>query len=234
MNNDSILDKRRFGEANSSPVDNLSCDRQTKGDIPVSNAPDGDAWKRLLYSEAWKQYCHEDNLGQSRNNFFLGVQGAMIAILTLAAKPLLELPPARFWNHDVYLGMTALGMLAAVIGLLALALDRHWKAVTDAGRAYLNIRWCTIMAIETTMELGHYGLASLERKWRAFSKTNSAKEFQPFSEPESLVSIKVPPLPEARGWSSIQKVVSVLEKIHWGVVVVGVALVALGIMGVGT
>lgn len=196
----------------------------------MSSPPDKDDWKRLLYSEAWKQYCHEDNLGQSRNNLFLGVQAALIALLTLVAKPLLEAQHTQLWNHNIHLGMTTLGLLAAVIGGVSLALDSHWKAVIEAGRLYLNIRWCTVMAIETELGLQQYGPASLEDKWRAFSRENPNRKHHPFPGSDTLKSIEVLPLPKTRGWSSMRKVVSVLEKVHWGVVVVGVLLVVLSVL----
>lgn len=196
----------------------------------MSGAPDKDVWKSLLYSEAWKQYCHEDNLGQSRNNLFMGVQAALIALLALALKPLLETEPTYLWNCNIHLGMMVFGCLAAIIGKISYALDSHWLAVIEAGRAYLNIRWCTVIGLETELGLQQYGPASLEDKWRVFSRENPDEEYQPFADSNTLRSIKVPPLPETRGWSSMKRVVTVLQRVHMAMVIVGVLLIVLSIV----
>src|SRR5437867_3655820 len=69
---------------------------------PSKDVNVNDEWLRLIYSEAWKQYSHEDTLGQTRMSIFVGVHSALIGILAIITKPLLDIPAIsigahRFW-----------------------------------------------------------------------------------------------------------------------------------------
>jgi hypothetical protein len=81
-----------------------------------------DDWLRLMYTEAWKQYSHEDTLGQSRMNIFLAVHAALIAILAAILKPLLDMPPRQIGSHQIYIGLGILGLFAVIIGVFSLLL----------------------------------------------------------------------------------------------------------------
>lgn len=74
----------------------------------MSNESEG--WLRTLYAEAWKQYSHEDNLSQSRNNLFLGVQAAMIAILAGISGSLIGMEPIEIGSHQLWVGFGVLGI----------------------------------------------------------------------------------------------------------------------------
>ena len=58
------------------------------------------AWLETSYVEAWRQYVHEDRLSQTRNNLYLGVQAAFVALLTAAAGFLLPLDPVVIGAHQ--------------------------------------------------------------------------------------------------------------------------------------
>lgn len=199
-----------------------------KGKIPVNNTFDLNTWKQHLYTEAWKQYCHEDNVAQTRNNLFMAVHTALISLLTFVAKPLFEIGTRQIGDQTVHLGMLALGFLAFVIGSFSFALDFYWSAVIAADRAYLNIRWCTAFVIEREIGLNKYGLASLEHVYRKFSVENPAANFHPFPDSEELASIEIPILPKKRGWDTIQGSVTILKCVHALIIAVGVALIWFG------
>ena len=50
-----------------------------------------DDWKRLAYAVAWTQYCHEDDLAQTRTNVSLTIQAALLALLVGLFSPIVEI-----------------------------------------------------------------------------------------------------------------------------------------------
>ncbi len=68
-----------------------------------------------LYTEAWKQYSHEDNLYQNRSNLFLGLNSAFIAALGIAIANV-SITSVQIYNYmcPIYLLLTAIatGILA--------------------------------------------------------------------------------------------------------------------------
>jgi|SRR5882672_6587640 len=170
-----------------------------------------DDWLRLIYSEAWKQYIHEDTQGQARMSIFLTVQTALIAILAIITKPLLDMPSKQFGSRQIYLGVGLLGLFAVIIGFFSLFLGMIWRSANKAARITLNLRWIPISAIERIAALNHVNvglkdvnLAEFENKCR--DKLKSKKDYYPY-EIEGLSDLKISseltPLPNIRGWSSI-------------------------------
>ena len=182
-------------------------------------------WLRTLYVEAWKQYSHEDNLSQSRNNLFLGVQAAMIAILTGISGLLIRMEPIEIGSHRLWVGFGALGIITVTFAVFASRLAAYWKGVTKSGRAYMNLRWIAIRAIEERVGLHSINLAGMEHNWRDFSKSNPGKEYRPFTDSESLKQYAVPPLEKVRAWSSILAVIKIVEVLWYFLLGIGVILI---------
>ncbi|KOF07232.1 hypothetical protein AC739_19545, partial [Planococcus glaciei] len=86
-------------------------------------------WLRTLYSEAWKQYSHEDNISQKRNNLFLAVQAALIATLTGASGILLKLKALKVGSYELWIGHLALGFILIVFWYFANRLTSFWESV---------------------------------------------------------------------------------------------------------
>jgi len=191
---------------NQKPVSEQQNQSREIKDIHVS-----DDWLRLLYSEAWKQYIHEDAQGQTRMNIFLTVQAALIAILAAISKPLLDMPPKQVGSHQVYIGVGILGLVAVIIGFFSLVLGARWKSVTEAGRLYLNLRWIPIAAIEKSAQLNDINLAGLENAWRKHSKENSGTDFHPYATIAELSEFRLRPLPNIRGWSAISGTITSIQ-----------------------
>lgn len=182
-------------------------------------------WLRTLYVEAWKQYSQEDNLSQSRNNLFLGVQAAMIAILTGISGLLIRMEPIEICSHRLWVGLGALGVITVTFAVFASCLAAYWKGVTKSGRAYMHLRWIAIRAIEDRVGLHSINLAGMEHNWREFSKSNPGKEYHPFADSESLKQHAVPPLEKVRAWSSILAVIKIVEVLWYFLLGIGVILI---------
>jgi hypothetical protein len=182
-----------------------------------------------MYAEAWKQYSHEDTLGQSRMNMFLAVHAALIAILAAISKPLLDMPPKQIGSHEVYIGLGILGIFAVIIGSFSLLLGARYKSVTEAGRLYINLRWITIAAIERIARLNDVNLAGLEHEWRKSSTEKPGTVYRPYENIEGLAEFSLDPLPRIRGWSSISWTISAIQVLFalitvGGFILLGIAL----------
>jgi len=125
-----------------------------------------EGWLRTMYTEAWNQYCHEDNISQSRNNLYLGVQAALIAILTGISGSLIGMDPLTVGSHKIWVGLGSLGTFVVVCAIFATRLAAYWKGVTKAGRGYLNLRWIAIRAIEEHAGMHQVNLTGMEHNWR--------------------------------------------------------------------
>lgn len=184
-----------------------------------------DDWLRLMYSEAWKQYSHEDTQGQARMSIFLTVQTALIAILAIISKPLLDMPPRQIGSHQVYIGVGILGLFAVVIGVFSLLLGAIWKSANEAGRLALNLRWIPIAAIERMAGLNDVNLAGLEHKWRGWT----GGVYYPYKDIEELAE-EFPlhgHLPKIRGWSAIKLTVCLIQVLFALITIVGFALLGI-------
>lgn len=169
-------------------------------------------WLRTLYIEAWKQYSHEDNISQSRNNLFLAVQAALIAILTGISGVLIRMEPINISSYKINLGIGILGFIIVFFAFFVHRILLHWRSVTKAGQAFLNLRWVTARAIEQEADID--GLATIEEGWYKYSKSNPDSEYHtPFPEYESLRKIQIPTKKKIGGWLSILKVIKVVEQI---------------------
>lgn len=176
------------------------------GDVSVS-----DDWLRLMYAEAWKQYIHEDTQGQARVSIFLTVQTALIAILAIITKPLLDMPPKQIGSHQVYIGVGLLGLFTVIIGVFSLFLGVIWRSVNKAARITMNLRWIPIAAIERIARLNDVNLAGLEHEWRRSSREKPDADYKPYESIAELAEFRLGPLPKFRGWSSISWTISGIQ-----------------------
>lgn len=188
-------------------------------------------WQTLVYSEAWKQYCHEDNIGVSRMQVFLAVESAFIAVLALISKPLMDLDSVQLGCHSLHLGLAVLAGFMVIIGILLFFLAWVWRCVTTAGRCYLNLRWFPIYAMEKLAQLDDVNLAGVENGWRKFfkSKENRCKKYPIHQDIQELEEEKfeLGPLPRFRGWTSFESITWVFQVISVLLAIAGIALIFL-------
>jgi hypothetical protein len=184
-------------------------------------------WLQILYQEAWKQYSHEDNISQSRNNLFMGIQAALVTILVGVTPFLIGMTPIAVGNKEIPIGIPVLGFILILFSFFATRLTLYWKGVTKAGNAYLNLRWITIRAIEHRVGLSGINLAEIEHKWRQFIRVNPDKNYHPFVESEDLNEHYVAPRGEVGGWDSILRVIDLVKAIWRFLGVMGILLIVL-------
>src|SRR5881409_2069636 len=110
-------------------------------------------WLRKLYEEAWKQYSHEDNLAQSRTNFYATVHAALFALLAAVIRRLYDVGGATIFSYHVHLGLVFVGVVMIGVASLSLCLLHNWKDVMVAGRQYLDLRLATVLAIEALAQI---------------------------------------------------------------------------------
>lgn len=181
---------------------------------------------RVLYVETWKQYCHEDTLGQNRTTGFMAIHTAFIAILALAAMPLLQMNlKALACAPHVQWGVVLFGGLVAGLGVTSWFVDKYWAEVNSAGRDYVKLRRATLIAIEASRGLDSIGPASIEDKWECHPRD---KPFTPYEERPGLI---VRGYPSTEGWSSTKKIVKIMRVVHEAQTILGLLLLAIGFCG---
>ena len=187
-------------------------------------------WLNTTYIEAWKQYSHEDNLSQSRNRLFWGVQAALIALLTAATSVLKGIDPVSVVDQDLNIGLFLLGLVAVVFGTFGLHLASDWSGVTKAARGYIRARRAVMMAIENAVGLRFpFALQDMEERWKRFSRDNPGKSYHPFSTLENLEDLEIPCYEKVSGWESLQSVISLAKLLWFLVVATGLFLVIFSI-----
>jgi hypothetical protein len=197
-----------------------------KTTVPADDAKADADWLRKLYEEAWKQYSHEDNLGQTRTNFFIGLQAALLGILAAASKPLYEIGPTAMFGWRVHLGLIFIGLFMGLIGLFCYFVSARWAQATEAGKRYVSLRWVTAQAIEKQVAVGRkYGLATVEGRWR---ESSDADGFRPFADDEQLRHLSVPARVPSGGWQSMLQVIRSWQIVCRTIFACGVALILLG------
>src|ERR1700761_6767709 len=98
-------------------------------------------WLKILYVETWKEYMHEETIAHSKNTFFLSIHGALLAILSGVSAILVKSPIVKIDLKVFNPSLFYLSFLTAIIGSLALFINRNWKMVSETHRSYMNIRW---------------------------------------------------------------------------------------------
>jgi hypothetical protein len=152
---------------------------------------------RTIYSEAWKQYDHEDNLAQSRTNVIIAVHTALIALLGIAIDPVTTRVQAGLSAEDWFLPGIAGGIMI-IAGIMLVILSLNWRMMTITAQRYINLRWLPVIAIEKLAAVEEIGLASLEHAYRKFSKENPEADWYPWPETDNLSIFKLEGLPRGR------------------------------------
>jgi hypothetical protein len=187
-------------------------------------------WLRKLYEEGWKQYCHEDNLGQSRTNFFMGIQAGLLAILAAFMKPMFEIGYWKIAGSEIHLGLLLIGTFTLLVGIFSFAVSTNWENVTKAGKQYVNLRWITIAAIEAELgSVSRFGLAGIEDNWRRHCISNA---YKPFDNSERLKHHQMEAPLKNEGWGSMLAVIRLWRGLCLAMAVLGFLLMVSGIFGV--
>ena len=210
-------------------IDCISLKEGSMSGLKDLNVAD-EQWLRVIYTEAWNQYAHEDNLAQGRNNFFMGLQAALIALWTAFLKPLYEIGEVSIGSYTMHLGLLLLGGSTFLIGLFSFLLTWNWKAATQAGQRYLNLRWMPIIAIEKLAQIHRFGIATLEHEWKQLSEIHPNEPYRPFENIEGLEKCQLKPNTKVRGWSSMLNVISFWLIICGVLVVAGIVLMIVGLI----
>jgi hypothetical protein len=192
----------------------------------LSNGLD-ENWQRELYTQAWRQYEHENTLSLSRNTSFLTLHTAMLgiptAVLALAGKEA---------NDDKLL---LFSLTLTVFGLMAIPLCRYWRRVTDGGQGYLKVRWAVIRALEEKVQLGRFGLATLEEEWRGKRRGEGCCEdyVALFPEIPSLSKLQIRYHEECDGWETTRRLIAAISILWTFAICVGFILLIISLKKTG-
>lgn len=160
-------------------------------------------WLRTLYTEAWGQYKHEDTVSQSRNQFFITIQTALVAFVAAISGHLIR---------DKEGGLSVLGGIMIGVGLFLLFLTILWLLVNNAGQRYLNLRWGVAKAVEKAICLNDAGLAGTEHRWQ-----DQTHEWLPYGK---NVTKPIQPRLWIGGWKAT-RYVAVCMLLLWSVTILG-------------
>jgi hypothetical protein len=172
----------------------------------------------VLYSESWKQYVHEDSMSHTKNTFFLSSHGAMLAVLTGVSSVLFNIDPFLYKCTTIYYGKAFLGVLAIVIGLIGIRINRYWCDVNEAHRAYTKARWLSAIAIESELKISGFGLANLEHHWK---ENTDANGFYPYSDIPELAEHKIDIKHNTEGYDSINAIIKLINILWWTIIICG-------------
>ena len=199
----------------------MNSNKSAKKEIKINKQE----WITLLYSEAWKQYVHEDNLGQTRTNFFISIQTAIIAIIGFISPSLYNLGTVNNLNFKLNLGLIALGGLWIIGSSFAIFILTKWAVVTKAGKEYVRFRRIQLMGLEKIAGIDNIGISTQEIEWLDKKST-----YFPFKAIESIKSISVKEIKPDSGWISIENAILCLRLIWTIILIIGIFITILGIM----
>lgn len=182
----------------------------------------------IMYSEALKQYIHEDTLSHTKNTFFLSSHGAMLAVLTGVSSVLIKLEPVTYNSISIFYGIILLGFIAILIGILGLTINKYWNSINEAHRAYSHARWLSAIAIETELELTDVGLAGIEHRWKENQKKTD-NEFYPFKDVLGLEEHKIKDRHSFEGYDSIGGVIKIINILWLAIIFVALLSVTVNI-----
>jgi len=196
-------------------------------EIGVSKfSPEALSLMQLLYEEGWRQYTHEDNLGQRRTTFFLGLQGGVIAFFGAISPRFYEVGWQNILGYSLDFGLVLLGFLWLIAASFCLIVIHNWHSVTIAGRQYVEFRRIHLQCIEELLGIQEIGLATKEFEWRA-TKT----DFIPFPCVDSMKRLSVKPLRDT-GWLTMEGGIRSMGLMWLLVMLAAVAAVLLGVFPV--
>ena len=181
-------------------------------------------WLKELYQEGWRQYVHEDNLGQTRTNFFLGLQAAIVAITGTVTSPVYRIGYISIFGHQLHLGLISLGCLWIITALFSIYCIINWQLVTNAGKQYVRFRRIQLRAIEELSGVFTIGLATQECKWLE----KKEGEYVPFPQVESIKDFSLSPIIADSGWVVMEKTIRWLRIMWFLILFAGIALIVIG------
>lgn len=122
-------------------------------------------WHEILYSEAWNQYKHEDNLVQSRNQMYLTILTLLLSVCIGIVTFLLGRNEP---NSEISLSVNVLisGIVLLIFSIIILIIVKSWSGVTDASKHYVNMRFLVAKDIENKFVHDNLGLAQREDYWK--------------------------------------------------------------------
>ena len=174
-------------------------------------------WLQILYSEGWKQYCHEDNLGTTRNNMFIGINGFLIALMVGSLNPLTEVMGKGLLKIDTSL---CSGIIFSFFGILGFKIAKIWKKLALAGQQYYNMRRTMLRLIEKKACLSSVNLAEKEDQWRKHSKEHPTQSFSLDNNEEFTIA----PYCHHGGWISTSNIASVIKFLWLAIYCIGIFL----------
>lgn len=157
-----------------------------------------------LYTQGWTQYSHEDNLGQTRSKFFLGIQTAFLITLSAILRPMIFPNKGEFFFENRNLGLLIFGFMVLIISIINIIINFNWLSVTRAGRKYVQLRRLQLSALEKLAGLTEIGLASQEKEWLDMKKESSSssncEKFKLYPGQEEFNEYSLEPIKANSGW----------------------------------
>ena len=178
-------------------------------------------WLRAAYTEAWKQYVHEDTLTLQRNNIFVIIQTALLALFGSLTSALIKSDTLVIGAYTAYTGYFFIGIIACVFSVFAFLLLRNWEGVTDSAQAYVDLRWSTCRRIEEAVGLEDEGvnLAVKEGELKLAIGNAAAPTYSPYGRHSVCAELQNFSIVTKGtiGWGSIKKLIRHL-RVFWGAI----------------
>ncbi len=165
---------KNMPETNDPPVTPPKTAAEATSIAIETNAIPRPEWLQVIYSEAWKQYCHEDNLYQNRSSIYLGINTALAATLALVVSRT-EFSSVSLRHQSIPVGGIALSAGALFIAVMGVVIQKHWERLTNVCRAYLSLRLSTARLMEIEAGFENLTLVGLENRWLEWSNKQSDK-----------------------------------------------------------
>jgi hypothetical protein len=127
----------------------------------------------------------------------IAVHAALVALLGVALDPLISAIAMKLTPKDWYLPAIP-GALTLIAAIALLVLTLQWRSVSISAERYTSLRWLPIIAIEKAAGVSQIGLASLEHRYRDYSRNNQVEPWRPWEGIRGLQDIQLPPLPMRR------------------------------------
>jgi hypothetical protein len=185
-------------------------------------------WLRTAYAEAWKQYSHEDTLSLQRNNLFIIIQTALLAVLGTTTAGLLRVEPYDLLGYKVQLACLAMGALTTTFAAFAFVLLRNWANVTESAQAYVALRSSTCLRLEEVVGLQALGVSLADTEAELKSATRAKKgEYRPYPQRTSPKYESITSLGTI-GWDSTRELIASLKALWIGLLTLGIGLIIIG------
>jgi len=196
----------------------------------TSKIPDND-WLKVLYTETWKQYIHEDQFVQNRGVLFTSLFTAILASMSVFSPLILGIGYAYFYNTKIHLGVILLGLLWFFVTMVLRQLTTYFEKITVAGRGYVNVRSATLRIIEHLAGLDFYGPAVFEDIWREKSSNDKdQKKIKVLTHTPQLERLStILPYNFGGSFTFFRDVIKTLRRVYTFFQIAGIILIIVGI-----